>query len=458
MIKRPQLQARNHARRSGALALVLLGLTACLAMSPALAEPVLPGKGGARGISPAELVASGLDAVMAPAVGAISLRNPSTPAPPRLQISEGELGRGETLARALGREGVSPQLVLEITRTLAPHFDFRSAQPGHRFSIARGPQGELVNFEYLTRPNTGWRIERSGDGYEVTRREARLVPRTARIAGLVSSTLYGAIADLGEDGQLAHDYAEVFAWDIDFHRAIRQGDAFEILYERLYRVEPDGKEKYSGPGRILAARYDGAAGHHEAVYFETVQGRGGYYHPDGTSVEGQFLMSPVSQGRVTSPFSNARRHPILKITRPHHGIDYAAPTGTPVWAVADGTVVYRARMGGFGNLVKIRHRTGVESLYAHLSRYAKNLKVGQTVRQKQVIGYVGSTGLATGPHVCFRLSKGGKYVNPGNVRGLATREPVPANLRGRFQAARDMLLAELDGSKVLARDSRDSAR
>ena len=245
----------------------------------------------------------------------------------------------------------------------------------------------------------------------------------------------------------------MFAWDIDFHRAIRQGDAFEILYERLYRVDPDGKEKYSGPGRILAARYDGAAGHHEAVYFETVQGRGGYYHPDGTSVEGQFLMSPVSQGRVTSPFSNARRHPILKITRPHHGIDYAAPTGTPVWAVADGTVVYRARMGGFGNLVKIRHRTGVESLYAHLSRYANNLKVGQTVRQKQVIGYVGSTGLATGPHVCFRLSKGGKYVNPGNVRGLATREPVPANLRGRFQAARDMLLAELDGSKVLARDS-----
>jgi murein DD-endopeptidase MepM/ murein hydrolase activator NlpD len=453
MIKRPQLQARNQARRSSASRALFLGFTACLAISSALAEPIFPGKGGAKGVSPGELVASGLDAVMAPAVGALSLRTPSTPAPPRLQISEGELGRGETLARALGREGVSPQLALEITRTLAPHFDFRSAQPGHRFSIARGAQGELVHFEYLTEPNTGWRIERKGDGYEVTRREARLVPRTARIAGLVSNTLYGAISDLGEDGQLAHDFADVFAWDIDFHRAIRAGDAFEILYERLYRVEPDGKEKYSGPGRILAARYDGAAGHYEAVYFETVQGRGGYYHPDGSSVEGQFLMSPVWQGRVTSPFSNARLHPILKITRPHHGIDYAAPAGTPVWAVADGTVVYRARMGGFGNLVKIRHRTGVESLYAHLSRYAKDLKVGQTVRQKQVIGYVGSTGLATGPHVCFRLSKGGKYVNPANVRGLATREPIPPTLRGRFQAARDMLLAELEGSKVLARET-----
>src|SRR5262245_34691101 len=274
MTKRPQLPARNHVRRSSAAVLVF-GLIACLTASSALAEPIFPGKGGTTGVSPGELVASGLDAVMAPAVGAVSLRNPSTPAPPRLQISEGELGRGETLARALDRKGVSAQLVLEITRTLAPHFDFRSAQPGHRFSIARGPQGELVHFEYLTEPNTGWRIDKSGDGYEVTRREARLVPRTARIAGLVTGTLYGAIADLGEDGQLAHDFADVFAWDIDFHRAIRAGDAFEILYERLYRSEPDGKEKYTGPGRILAARYDGAAGHYEAVYFETEKGRGG---------------------------------------------------------------------------------------------------------------------------------------------------------------------------------------
>ncbi|HXK23486.1 MAG TPA: M23 family metallopeptidase [Myxococcota bacterium] len=453
MQKRPQLRARSHARSSAARIAVWIGATAGLALTAAQAEPVLPSERGAGSLSPADLVASGLDAVMTPAVGALSLHTPPTPAPPRLQISEGELGRGETLARALGREGISPQLILEITHTLAPHFDFRSAQPGHKFRIARGPQGELVDFEYLTAPNTGWHIQRSGDGYEVTRREAHMVPRTARIAGLVSDNLYGAIADLGEDGQLAHDYADVFAWDIDFHRAIRSGDAFEILYERLYRVEPDGNEKYSGPGRILAARYDGAAGHYEAVYFETEKGRGGYYHPDGSSVEGQFLMSPVWHGRVTSPYSDARFHPILKITRPHHGIDYAAPEGTPVWAVADGVVTYRDWGGGFGNLVKIRHRTGVESFYAHLSRYAKDLRVGQTVRQKQVIGYVGSTGLATGPHVCFRFSKDGRYVNPANVRGLATREPIPSSLRGRFQVARDMLLAQLEGNRQVARET-----
>ena len=453
MKKRPHFHARRTVRRSAAGPTFWIGLASLLAVLPAIAEPILSGDRSASSLSPAELVASGLDAVMAPAVGAVSLQNPTTPAPPRLQISEGALGRGETLARALDSQGVSPELIHEITTSLAPHFDFRSAQPGHRFRIARDPQGELVHFEYLTAPNTGWRLDRSGDRFEVTRREARLVPRTARIAGLVSTTLYGAIADLGEDGQLAHDFADVFAWDIDFHRAIREGDAFEILYERLYRGEPDGHETYTGPGRILAARYDGAAGHYEAVYFETVQGRGGYYHPDGTSVEGQFLMSPVWQGRVSSPYSNARLHPILNITRPHHGIDYAAPAGSPVWAVADGVVIHRGYAGDFGNLVKIRHRTGIVSVYGHLSRFAKDLRVGQSVRQKQVIGYVGSTGLATGPHVCFRLSKDGDYVNPANVRGLATRDPVPASLRSRFQAARDMLLAELDGTRVLAREN-----
>jgi murein DD-endopeptidase MepM/ murein hydrolase activator NlpD len=446
MHQRPHFRARNRVRRS----VVCLTLGLCVG-STAGAEPIFPGGRGGTGISPGGLVAGGLDAV-APAVGAVSLREPNTPAPPRLQISEGALGRGETLARALGSEGVSPQLVHEITRSLAPHFDFRQAQPGHRFRIARAPGGEIVSFEYLTEPNTGWRLERSGAAFSVSRREARLTPRTARIAGLVTTTLYGAVADLGEDGTLAHDFADVFAWDIDFSRAVRVGDAFEVLYERMYRTEADGKETYVGPGRILAARYDGNAGRHEAVYFETTHGRGGYYHPDGTSVEGQFLMSPVWQGRVTSPYSNARRHPILKITRPHQGIDYAAPTGTPVWAVADGVVVHRARAGGFGNLVKVRHRNGYVSLYAHLSRYAKDLRVGQSVRQKQVIGYVGSTGLATGPHVCFRLNKDGKYVNPTRVRGLATRDPVPASLTGRFQAARDMLLAELDGTRVLARE------
>ena len=453
MIARPADRTRNHVRKTPTFTLGL-ALASLFALA-ASAEPVYPGGLGAAEAGGADLVVRGLDAAVAPAVGAVVTSSRPIPKAPRLQISEGVLGRGETLARALGSEGVSPALVHEISRSLAPHFDFRHAQPGHHFTITRDAQGDVVHFEYLTAPNTGWKLDRTEDGFEVTRREARLIPRTARIAGLVADTLYGSISKLGEDGQLAHDYADVFAWDIDFSRAIRSGDAFEILYERLYRHEPDGRERYVGPGRILAARYDGNAGHHEAVYFESQHGSGGYYHPDGTSVEGQFLMSPVWKSRITSPYTNARRHPILKITRPHQGIDYAAPTGTPVWAVADGVVIHRQRTGGFGNLVKIRHRNGYVSFYSHLSRYAKDLRIGQSVRQKQVIGYVGSTGLATGPHVCFRLTnKGGQYVNPLNVRGLATREPVATSLMPRFRAARDMLFAELDGPKMASRESK----
>ena len=203
------------------------------------------------------------------------------------------------------------------------------------------------------------------------------------------------------------------------------------------------------PGRILAARYDGTAGRHTAIYFEAEPGRGAYYKPNGGSVEGEFLMSPLRHGRITSSFTHARRHPILKVTRPHPGIDYAAPQGTPVWSVADGKVIYKARAGGFGRLIKVRHKNGFISYYSHLSRYASGLRVGDQVEQKQVIGYVGSSGLATGPHVCFRVQKDGQYVNPARLK-TGSRAAIPASLLPTFRSTRDMLLSELDGGAMVA--------
>ena len=163
-----------------------------------------------------------------------------------------------------------------------------------------------------------------------------------------------------------------------------------------------------------------------------------------------FLKAPMSQARVTSRYSPARRHPILKVTRPHHGIDYAAPTGTPVWSVADGVIIHRSWTGGFGNLVKVRHDNGYVSYYAHLSRFAANAKVGTRVSQKQVIGFVGSTGLATGPHVCFRIQQNGKYVDPARLRSPAGA-PIPAERVPVFRGERDRLLAQLDGRRWAAR-------
>ncbi|HEX9815255.1 MAG TPA: M23 family metallopeptidase, partial [Myxococcota bacterium] len=195
----------------------------------------------------------------------------------------------------------------------------------------------------------------------------------------------------------------------------------------------------------------GASGEHTAVYFESGTGRGGYYRPDGSTVQRQFLMAPVRYARVSSSYSSARRHPILKITRPHHGIDYAAPTGTPVFAVAGGQVIYNGWGGGFGNLVKIRHDSGYVSYYGHLSRFSDGLRVGQTVRQKQIIGFVGSTGLSTGPHVCFRVAKDGNYVNPMKLP-TPQGPPLADEFKQKFQTYRDTLLASLDSGTLVAAD------
>ncbi len=266
----------------------------------------------------------------------------------------------------------------------------------------------------------------------------------------MNSNLYDAVKSLGESPELASQFADIFAWDVDFSRNMHPGDEFRILYERLYTEDEDGRSVYVRPGRILAAHYSGIAGEHNAMYFEGLDGAsGGYYRPDGSSVQGQFLKAPLRYARISSRYSTARHHPILKVTRPHYGIDYAAPVGTPVWAVADGEVIYKGPAGGFGNLVKIRHARGYVSYYAHLSRFIGKLKVGQTIRQKQLIGYVGDTGLATGPHVCFRVSHDGRYVNPVDLRSPSGAPIEPGN-RHAFYAARDGLLALMNSGTLLS--------
>jgi murein DD-endopeptidase MepM/ murein hydrolase activator NlpD len=368
------------------------------------------------------------------------------------RITEGVLKRGDTLARSLTGQGVSARVVDRIAREMIGHYDFRHSQPDHSYRLVQNAEGEIEFFRYRTSPIVGYELSLGADGrYSVVRDEAELWPRQTMIAGIVTSSLYGAITDLGAGPQLASDFTDVFAYDVDFSRMIRTGDEFRILYEQLFRTSEDGEEIFVRPGRILAARYAGTAGEHTAVYFESEEGRGGYYRPDGSTVQREFLMAPVRYGRVTSRYSAARRHPILKITRPHHGIDYAAATGTPVFAVASGEVLYNGWSGGFGNLVKIRHDDGYVTYYGHLSRFADGLRVGQPVGQKQVIGYVGSTGLSTGPHVCFRVAKNGKYVNPIQ---LPTPEgpPLPREFERNFQVRRDTLLASLDSGTLVAAD------
>ncbi len=363
--------------------------------------------------------------------------------------TNGVIARGESLAYSLGRQGIGRRVVHQLTTELAKLFDFRRAQPGHSYRLAQDAEGRVVEFRYSTSPMEGFTLVLDGDHYVVHRDELQIDSREVRIAGVVTTSLHDAVKALGESPQLASDFADIFAWDIDFTRSVQPGDEFRILYERLYFTDDSGRESYLRPGRILAAEYNGTAGAYSAIYYENPPGQGGYYRPDGSSVQRQFLQAPVRFARISSRYTNARHHPILRVTRPHQGIDYAAPSGTPIWSVADGRVIYRGYAGGFGNLVKIRHSRGYVTYYGHLSRFGAGLKVGDRVRQKQVIGYVGSTGLSTGPHVCFRIAQDGRYFNPDKLRTPAG-DPVSAQQRPAFLAFRDSVLARLDGGTRIA--------
>jgi murein DD-endopeptidase MepM/ murein hydrolase activator NlpD len=268
-------------------------------------------------------------------VDALPVFQPSTSSPEpeageRLTVvTKGEIAGGQSLAASLSGQGISPVAVQVLVREMRPVFDFRHSQPGDRYRMVQDPDGGIVDFRYSTNPDESFHLFWEGDAMVVRSERAKLTPRVTRVAGVVQTSLYHAIRGLGEHPQLASDFADLFAWDIDFSRSVQPGDSFKMVYERLFRVDEDGGEDYVRPGRILAARYTGGTGEHSAFYFEPEEGKGGYYRADGESVEREFLVAPLKYSRISSTFSSARRHPILKVTRPHHGIDYAAPEGTP---------------------------------------------------------------------------------------------------------------------------------
>ena len=370
---------------------------------------------------------------------------------PLTVVTKGVLERGQTLSSALRDQGISSATIHLIAAEMRGVFDFRHAQPGHRYRLGQDPEGMVLDFRYSTTPEKSYYLYWEGTRYVVREDHAALRTQLAKVSGGIQSSLYEAVLAVGEHSSLAGAFADIFAWDIDFSRNVRPGDDFQILYERLYRTDDEGEEIYVRPGRILAARYRGSVGDFEAVYFEGNGSSGGYYRPDGRAMERAFLVAPLEFRRISSSFSTARRHPILGVVRPHRGIDYAAAPGTPVWSVAEGTVIYKGWAGASGNLVKVKHRTGYISYYAHLSRFEAGLSVGDTVAQKQTIGYVGQTGLATGPHVCFRVQKNGRYVNPLDI----VSPPASGIARtdwSIFKARRDLLLSDLGSASLVAAD------
>ena len=263
--------------------------------------------------------------------------------------------------------------------------------------------------------------------------------RTVRgVQGEIRSSLFEALVEEGADPQLATQLSEILGWDIDFFRDLRKGDRFTLLYEEYTREGERVRD-----GRILAALFTNQGRDYEAYLFENDLGFPAYYDGEGHSLEKQFLRAPLKYGRISSNFSYRRLHPVHKVYRPHYGVDYAAPTGTPVYATANGTVVGRTRRRGNGNYVQLRHGNGYETFYLHLSRFAKGLRVGQKVKQGDLIGHVGMTGTATAPHLDYRVKKNGKWLNPRKL-DLPPAEPVSQERMPLYATRRDELREQLE--------------
>ena len=355
-----------------------------------------------------------------------------------LRVVAGRIPERGTLAASLSDYGVSATAVDHVSRTLRPLFDFRNAQPGDFFTLIQDDRQRVLSFEYQRGRTSVYRVERSSTGeLRASRTEVPLERRVTRLGGRVSRSLFEAMIGLGEGAELVQAFTDVFIWDFDFSSQTRPGDEFRLIFEKFY--DQEGFVRY---GQVLAAQYRSGKKQFTALYFEDTGGYSDYYTPEGNSVRRTFLRAPVRYRRISSRYSKSRLHPILKVRLPHEAIDYVAPIGTPIWAVADGVVIFKGWKGGLGRLVRVRHGNGYVSYYGHLSRYAKDLEVGSRVTQKQVIGHVGKSGLATGPHLDYRLRLKGRFIDPLKVR-FPKGKPISVQARDRFEELRELRLAEL---------------
>jgi len=359
-------------------------------------------------------------------------------------IVEGKVEKADTLGKLLKRSGLSAAEADEVIRALSGKLDFRQIRGGQSFKIERGGDGRVKLFQLELSKTQKVRAERDGNGELLgTADETQTRIELKTLGGKIDSSLYASIKNAGETGALVDFFVDVFAYDIDFFNDTHEGDSFHIVVEKHFMPSTDPAvpgEQFAHYGRILAAEYVGKSG-----TFSTFFWNGKYYDSTGASSEKGMLKTPLKFVKVSSGFDRQRMHPVLHTVRAHLGIDYAAPVGTPVRAAADGVVTLRAPSGGAGNLVMLRHDGGIETAYMHLSKFA-NIKVGDKVAAKTVIGYVGTTGLSTGPHLHFGVKKGGAFVDPTKLAPMRGK-PVPGKELDSFKLERDRLTQLMAGTE-----------
>jgi len=350
---------------------------------------------------------------------------------------QARIQRGDTVASLLERLDVQDNAASAFLRTTREARTLYQLVPGRSVRAKTDGDGQLLALRYIASDNTLLQVDRTDAGFHVQEQQAPVETRITMKSGEIRSSLFGATDAAGVPDPVAVQMADIFSSDIDFHLDLRKGDRFTVIYETLHsNGEP------VGAGRVLAAEFINAGTTYQAVYFRDREGREGYYSPEGKNLRKAFLRSPLEFSRITSGFSAARFHPVLQTWRAHKGVDYGAPTGTRVRAVADGAVAFAGKQNGYGNLIVLQHNGSISTAYGHLSGFAKGLRRGARVSQGDVIGYVGATGLATGPHLHYEFRVAGVQRNPLTVP-MPQAFPIAAKYRNDFLATSAPLVAQI---------------
>jgi len=356
---------------------------------------------------------------------------------------EARVQRGDTIGSLLARAGVDDPVAMNFLRTDPRARPLYQLRPGRPLAVSTDPDGRLASLRFVGGSGELLTIEREGESFSAKVGKPAESVRLTLKAGEITSSLFGAADAIGLPDAATVALAELFAGDIDFLRDLRKGDRFAVLYESRYI---DGEP--SGTGRIVAAEFENRGTRLTAFLWKDAEGEDAWYTSDGRSVRKAFLRSPMEFSRITSGFTLARLHPIFRTWRAHRGVDYAAPTGTPVRATADGIVTSVGWQNGYGNAVEVRHHGAYSTLYAHLSRFGGEVKTGTRVRQGETIGYVGATGWATGPHLHYEFRINDQARDPTTI-ALPSAGPLPAETRAAFAAH----IVSLADQLALARES-----
>jgi murein DD-endopeptidase MepM/ murein hydrolase activator NlpD len=345
---------------------------------------------------------------------------------------------GDSIAAIFSRFDIPASQLHTLLQQGGPAENLKKIYPGQSLRIMTSAEQGLVQLSYPLDELSTLEIKRNDDGFDISTVTRTPEFRSKNASGVIDSSLFLAAGKAGLSDSMTMELAAIFGWDIDFALDIRKGDRFTVLYEEMY---VDGEN--IGNGTILAAEFINQGKRYQAVRYTDAGGKTDYYSLDGKSMRKAFLRTPVEFSRISSGFSLGRKHPILNTIRAHKGVDYAAATGTPIKATGDGKIIFRGRKGGYGNAIVIQHGSKYSTLYGHMSKFRSGLATGSRVRQGQIIGYVGMTGLATGPHLHYEFRVDGVHRDPLRVK-LPGADPLAEKYRADFDKKAEALMAQLD--------------